>query len=119
MNKTEFLLKLKLQKGIDYVKLLTVAKQMNSEKTIEVEDLKEMELPEQLMEACLKAFRDKDLDRLVKQIYCQCDVIGFFDEEYPEKLRQIYRPPPCFVCSRRYFTPFKRDRYNCRFTLSN
>ena len=83
MNKTEFLLKLKLQKGIGYVKLLTVAKQMNSEKTIEVEDLKEMELPEQLMEACLKAFRDKDLDRLVKQIYCQCDVIGFFDEEYP------------------------------------
>lgn len=93
MNKTEFLLKLKLQKGIGYVKLLTVAKQMNSEKTIEVEDLKEMELPEHLMEACLKAFRDKDLDRLVKQIYCQCDVIGFFDEEYPEKLRQIYRPP--------------------------
>ncbi len=114
MNKTEFLLKLILQKGIGYVKLLTVAKQMNSEKTIEVEDLKEMELPEQLMEACLKAFRDKDLDRLVKQIYCQCDVIGI-----SRKIAPDLSSAPCFVCSRRYFTPFKRDRYNCRFTLSN
>ena len=93
MNKTEFLLKLKLQKGIGYVKLLTIAKQMNSEQEIKVEDIKEMELSEQLVEACQRAFRDKDLDRLVKQIYCQCDVIGFFDEKYPEKLRQIYRPP--------------------------
>lgn len=93
MNKTEFLLKLKLQKGIGYVKLLTIAKQMNSEQEIKVEDIKEMELTEQLVGACQRAFRDKDLDRLVKQIYCQCDVISFFDEKYPEKLRQIYRPP--------------------------
>ena len=93
MNKTEFLLKLKLQKGIGYVKLLTIAKQMNSEQEIEAEDLKEMELSDQLLKACLKAFQDKDLDRLVRQIYCQCDVISFFDKEYPEKLRQIYQPP--------------------------
>lgn len=93
MNKTEFLLKLKLQKGIGYLKLLTIAKQMNSEQKIEIDDLKEMELSEQLLEACLKVFRDENLDRLVRQIYCQCDVIGFFDDEYPEKLRQIYQPP--------------------------
>ena len=66
---------------------------MNSEQEIEAEDLKEMELSDQLLKACLKAFQDKDLDRLVRQIYCQCDVISFFDKEYPEKLRQIYQPP--------------------------
>ena len=61
MNKTEFLLKLKLQKGIGYVKLLTIAKQMNSEQEIKVEDIKEMELSEQLVEACQRALGIKIL----------------------------------------------------------
>lgn len=93
MNKTEFLLKLKLQKGIGYVKLLTIAKQLNEESKIELGDLDEMDLPEKLLDACIRAFRDPELDRLVRQIYQQCEVVGFFDDVYPQKLRQIYRPP--------------------------
>lgn len=93
MKKTEFLLKLKLQKGIGYVKLLTIANQLTDETEIEFEELEQIELTEELMDACYRAFQDDKLDRMVQQIEQQCDVISFFDEAYPEKLRQIYRPP--------------------------
>lgn len=93
MKKTEFLLKLKLQKGIGYVKLLTIANQLTDETEIEFEELEQIELTEELMDACYLAFQDDQLDRMVQQIEQQCDVISFFDEAYPEKLRQIYRPP--------------------------
>ena len=92
MKKTEFLLKLKLQKGIGYVKLLTIANQLTDETEIEFEELEQIELTEELMDACYRAFHDDQLDRMVQQIEQQCDVISFFDEAYPEKLRQIYRP---------------------------
>ena len=93
MKKTEFLLKLKLQKGIGYVKLLTIANQVTDETEIEFEELEQIELTEELMDACYRAFQDDQSDRMVQQIEQQCDVISFFDEAYPEKLRQIYRPP--------------------------
>ncbi|EEJ72095.1 DNA-processing protein DprA [Lactobacillus ultunensis] len=93
MNKTEFLLKLKLQKGIGYVKLLKIANQLNEERSIKISDLRELDLSQKLLDACVRAFRDSELDRLVRQIYQQCQVVGFFDEAYPQKLRQIYRPP--------------------------
>ena len=93
MKKTEFLLKLKLQKGIGYVKLLTIANQLTDETEIEFEELEQIELTEELMDACYRAFQDDQLDQMVQQIEQQCDVISFFDEAYPEKLRQIYRPP--------------------------
>ena len=93
MKKTEFLLKLKLQKGIGYVKLLTLANQLTDETEIEFEELEQIELTEELMDACYRAFQDDQLDQMVQQIEQQCDVISFFDEAYPEKLRQIYRPP--------------------------
>lgn len=87
MKKTEFLLKLKLQKGIGYVKLLTIANQLTDETEIEFEELEQIELTEELMDACYRAFQDDQLDRMVQQIEQQCDVISFFDEAYPEKLR--------------------------------
>ena len=93
MKKTEFLLKLKLQKGIGYVKSLTIANQLTDETEIEFEELEQIELTEELMDACYRAFQDDQLDQMVQQIEQQCDVISFFDEAYPEKLRQIYRPP--------------------------
>lgn len=93
MKKTEFLLKLKLQKGIGYVKLLTIANQLTDETEIEFEELEQIKLTEELMDACYRVFQDDQLDRMVQQIEQQCDVISFFDEAYPEKLRQIYRPP--------------------------
>lgn len=82
MKKTEFLLKLKLQKGIGYVKLLTIANQVTDETEIEFEELEQIELTEELMDACYRAFQDDQLDRMVQQIEQQCDVISFFDEAY-------------------------------------
>lgn len=79
MKKTEFLLKLKLQKGIGYVKLLTIANQLTNETEIEFEELEQIELTEELMDACYRAFQDDQLDRMVQQIEQQCDVISFFD----------------------------------------
>ncbi|AEG40383.1 DNA-processing protein DprA [Lactobacillus kefiranofaciens] len=93
MKKTEFLLKLKLQKGIGYVKLLTIAQKMDANLEISIEEIEQMDLPEKLIQACLCTFKDPDLERLKKQIYQQSEVISFFDDEYPEKLRQMYRPP--------------------------
>lgn len=93
MKKTKFLLKLKLQKGIGYVKLLTIANKLDNKSEVNLNDLENLDLPEKLMMACYRAFQDSKLDKLVTQIYRQCEVIGFFDKEYPEKLRQIYRPP--------------------------
>lgn len=93
MKKTEFLLKLKLQKGIGYVKLLTIAQKMDANLEISIEEIEQMDLPEKLIQACLRTFKDPDLERLKKQIYQQSEVISFFDDEYPEKLRQMYRPP--------------------------
>ena len=93
MKKTKFLLKLKLQKGIGYVKLLTIANKLDNKSEVNLNDLENLDLPEKLMMACYRAFQDSKLDKLVTQIYRQCEVIGFFDKEFPEKLRQIYRPP--------------------------
>ncbi|MCP9329946.1 DNA protecting protein DprA [Lactobacillus kefiranofaciens] len=93
MKKTEFLLKLKLQKGIGYVKLLTIAQKMDANLEISIEEIEQMDLPKKLIQACLCTFKDPDLERLKKQIYQQSEVISFFDDEYPEKLRQMYRPP--------------------------
>ena len=93
MKKKEFLLRLKLQKGVGYVKLLTIANQMKPGLEIEIDDLNEMDLSEKLINACQLAFNDDKLAKLTSQIERQCIVISFFDEEYPEKLRQIYRPP--------------------------
>lgn len=73
--------------------MLTIADQLGDKAEVEIDDLVKLELSEKLMEACTKAFKDKRLEKYCKQIYCQCDVISFFDDEYPEQLRQIYQPP--------------------------
>ncbi|GAA3629888.1 DNA-processing protein DprA [Lactobacillus hamsteri] len=92
MNKTDFLLKLKLQKGVGYVKLLQIASQLDTEE-IDPIQLNALDLPLKLREACLKAYRDDRAEKTVDRIKRQCQVISFFDDEYPEKLRQIYQPP--------------------------
>lgn len=77
MKKTKFLLKLKLQKGIGYVKLLTIANKLDNKSEVNLNDLENLDLPEKLMMACYRAFQDSKLDKLVTQIYRQCEVIGF------------------------------------------
>lgn len=92
MDKTDFLLRLKLQKNIGYLKMLRIASKLDSEK-IDAFQLQELPLPDNLVEACLHAFYDHEADMMLKRIKRQCQVISFFDDAYPEKLRQIYRPP--------------------------
>ncbi len=43
MNKTDFLLRLKLERGIGYVKMLQIASQLDSEK-VEAAQLKQLDL---------------------------------------------------------------------------
>lgn len=92
MNKTDFLLSLKLQKGVGYVKMLQIASQLDTEE-IDPIQLNALDLPLSLREICLRAYRDDQAEKTIARIKQQCQVISFFDQEYPEKLRQIYQPP--------------------------
>lgn len=92
MNKTEFLLRLKLQKGVGYVKMLQIASQLDTDE-IDPLQLNAMDLSLSLREICLRAYRDDHCEKAVERIKQQCQVISFFDDAYPEKLRQIYQPP--------------------------
>ena len=105
-----------MQKGIGYVKLLTIANQLTDETEIEFEELEQIELTEELMDACYRAFQDDQLDRMVQQIEQQCDVISFFDEAYPEKTTSNLSTTYGIVYPRRYFFTAKRNHYNCWLT---
>ena len=92
MNKTDFLLRLKLERGIGYIKMLQIASQLDSEK-VEAAQLKQLDLPEKLIESSLQAFYNEKYEKIIDRIRKQCSVITFFDDLYPKKLRQIYQPP--------------------------
>ncbi|WEV37868.1 DNA-processing protein DprA [Lactobacillus sp. ESL0677] len=92
MEKTNFLLRLKLQKGLGYVKMLQVASQLDDDQ-VTVQTIKQMTLPAAVKEASLAAYRLEKFGKVIKRIKKQCQVISFFDDNYPEQLRQIYQPP--------------------------
>lgn len=92
MKITDFLLALKLQKGVGYVKMLQIASQLDVEEVDPVQ-LNALDLPLSFREICLRAYRDEKAEETIKRIKKQCQVISFFDSEYPEQLRQIYQPP--------------------------
>ena len=92
MNKTDFLLRLKLERGIGYIKMLQIASQLDSEK-VEAAQLKQLDLQEKLIESSLQAFYNEKYEKIIDRIRKQCSVISFFDDLYPKKLRQIYQPP--------------------------
>ncbi|WEV40655.1 DNA-processing protein DprA [Lactobacillus sp. ESL0684] len=92
MKTTNFLLRLKLQKGIGYVKMLQIASQLGEDE-VNVPMIEKMDLPSSLKAAAISAYRDLKADDTIKRIKQQCQVISFFDDSYPEKLRQIYQPP--------------------------
>lgn len=92
MKTTNFLLRLKLQKGIGYVKMLKIASQLDTA-DVNLKALMKMNLPSNLKRASLAAYNDDQAEIYVKRIKKQCQVISFFDDVYPEQLRQIYRPP--------------------------
>jgi len=92
MNKTDFLLRLKLERGIGYIKMLQIASQLDSE-NVEADQLKQLDLPEKLIESSLQAFYNEKYEKIIDRIRKQGSVISFFDDLYPNKLRQIYQPP--------------------------
>ncbi|WP_333583012.1 DNA-processing protein DprA [Lactobacillus acetotolerans] len=92
MNKTDFLLRLKLQKGIGYVKMLRIASQLDTD-DVNISAIQSMALPSALKEASFAALNDQKAERMIYRIKKQCKVLTFFDSLYPEKLRQIYQPP--------------------------
>ncbi|TSO26272.1 DNA-processing protein DprA [Lactobacillus sp. LL6] len=92
MNTKEFLLRLKLQKGIGYVKMLQIASQLDTDE-VNIENLEQMQLSFDLREKAINAYHNDDYKRTIERINAQCKVVSFFDDEYPEKLRQIYQPP--------------------------
>ena len=92
MKITSFLLRLKLQKNIGYVKMLRVASQLNVDE-VTIPTIKNLDLTNSLIKTCIKAYNDMRADKMIKRVEKQCQIISFFDSEYPESLRQIYQPP--------------------------
>lgn len=92
MKITNFLLRLKLQNGIGYVKMLQIASQLPTSE-VNPEIIKQMDLPSELIKSALTAFYDQQAEAKITRIKKQCQIISFFDQMYPQKLREIYRPP--------------------------
>lgn len=92
MKITNFLLRLKLQNGIGYVKMLQIASQLPTNE-VNPEIIKQMDLPSKLIKSALTAFYDQQAEAKITRIKKQCQIISFFDQVYPQKLREIYRPP--------------------------
>lgn len=92
MKITNFLLRLKLQNGIGYVKMLQIASQLPTSE-VNPEIIKQMDLPSKLIKSTLTAFYDQQAEAKITRIKKQCQIISFFDQVYPQKLREIYRPP--------------------------
>lgn len=92
MKITNFLLRLKLQNGIGYVKMLQIASQLPTSE-VNPEIIKQMDLPSKLTKSALTAFYDQQAEAKITRIKKQCQIISFFDQVYPQKLREIYRPP--------------------------
>ena len=93
MNKTEFLLRLKMQKGLSYLKILQVMQQMPPDEDVDHEWLSCLELPDELILKVESAFFNDRFDSAIERVQRQFKIITFFDDLYPVKLREIYRPP--------------------------
>ena len=93
MNKTEFLLRLKMQKGLSYLKILQVMQQMPPDEDVDHEWLSCLELPDELILKVESAFFNDRFESAIERVQRQFKIITFFDDLYPVKLREIYRPP--------------------------
>lgn len=93
MNWKNFLLRLKLTGGIDYLTMLQVVTKLATFDTINAEKIWQADLPSSLKKKAWHALRDRSLAVKIARIEAECEVITFFDPAFPERLRQCYRPP--------------------------
>ena len=78
MRITNFLLRLKLQKNIGYVKMLRVASQLNEE-DISIQTIRNLDLTNSLIKTCINAYNDMRADKMIKRVEKQCQIISFFE----------------------------------------
>ena len=75
MNKTEFLLRLKMQKGLSYLKILQVMQQMPPDEDVDHEWLSCLELPDELILKVESAFFNDRFESAIERVQRQITVI--------------------------------------------
>jgi DNA processing protein len=100
MDRTEFLLRLKLQKGIGYRKLLRLAQVLawNEQVELTYQQVCTWDWPQEFKQNIRRVFTDLALKATADRIHQQCQVISFFDQIYPRQLSEIYQPPILLFC---------------------
>jgi DNA processing protein len=93
MNWKNFLLRLKLTPGVDYLSMLQIVAKLAAFDTISAEKIWQADLPPSLKKKACQALRASGLATKIARIEAECSVITFFDAAFPERLRQCYRPP--------------------------
>lgn len=87
------LLKAKLSQQFSYKDMLKISAQLNL-----VRYLDDLIIPAPLKSRFIKVQYDDKLDVDVKKIQSECKIVSIFDDIYPQKLREIYRPPLLLFC---------------------
>ncbi|APT19183.1 DNA protecting protein DprA [Amylolactobacillus amylotrophicus DSM 20534] len=93
MNKTEFLLLTKMSQKYKYREMLELTSKLSEVDDVNLTTLKAVVPDLELLYQLQQIIFDLELRRNVQRIKKICGVISFFDAAYPEKLREIYRPP--------------------------
>lgn len=93
MKLTEFLLRLKFEPTIGYLKTLRLVAQLGCPTELSRRDLLNLSLGRAERNHLLHAFGSHSFAHKVRQVAAQCTVIGISDEAYPAQLREIYQPP--------------------------
>ncbi|QNQ80473.1 DNA-processing protein DprA [Lactobacillus sp. PV034] len=94
MNQKEFCLRLKLEKGITARNRQEIIQKLGfQQQEITFDLIQELGLSSELCNKVFHAMKNVQLNQCVERILFQCEVITFFDQLYPEQLREIYNPP--------------------------
>ncbi|KRL63598.1 DNA protecting protein DprA [Lactobacillus psittaci DSM 15354] len=91
MKINEFILRMKLEKGLGYQKMWEILTILAFPKQVSQTDL--LALPVNLSSLAQKAFSNIDHAKAIELIKAQCQIITIMDEIYPELLRESYHPP--------------------------
>lgn len=93
MNKTEFLLLTKLSQKFKYKEMLQLTVHLADMPEVNLTTLRANVSDTDLLYQLEKIIFDTELLENSRRVRKNCGVISFFDALYPQKLREIYRPP--------------------------